>query len=170
VPSPSEPLEIGYGASTSFSGSIDEVRYHSRALTAAEVYADYAGGSADRSPAWSSGGSLTTPAGSSGSAYTGQSLAGFASDPDTGDTLTFTKLSGPAWLTIASKAAFALVTPEGRGRLPRIGTVNARTNPPATYAAALRRLSGKLVTRRCTARCGAHGLFRLNARGKSRAS
>jgi hypothetical protein len=39
-------------------------------------------------------------------AYSG-SLAGDASDPDVGDTLTFSKVSGPAWLTVAGNGALS---------------------------------------------------------------
>jgi len=42
------------------------------------------------------------PKGLSGNAYT-QSLVDFAKDPDPKDTLTFTKVSGPAWLTLSTK-------------------------------------------------------------------
>jgi fibronectin type 3 domain-containing protein len=56
-------------------------------------------------PAWLSS-SLTKPVVTVGQAYTysGASLAGDATDLDTayGDTLTFTKISGPAWLTVAA--------------------------------------------------------------------
>lgn len=53
------------------------------------------------------GNPITLPAATANTAYTGQSLAGFATDPDTaqGDTLTFSKVSGPAWLTVAANGA-----------------------------------------------------------------
>ena len=35
-------------------------------------------------------------------AYTGQSLAGLATDADAGDTITYSKVSGPAWLAVAA--------------------------------------------------------------------
>lgn len=44
---------------------------------------------------------LTTAAATAGQPYTA-SLAALATDPDAGDTLTFSKVSGPAWLTIAA--------------------------------------------------------------------
>jgi hypothetical protein len=40
-------------------------------------------------------------------AYTGQTLAGSATDIDPGDTLTYSKLSGPAWLAVASNGALS---------------------------------------------------------------
>ena len=43
----------------------------------------------------------TLPHALDGNAYSA-SIASAASDPDAGDTLTFTKLDGPAWLTVAS--------------------------------------------------------------------
>lgn len=39
--------------------------------------------------------------------YTGQTLAGAASDDDAGDTLTYSKVSGPAWLSVASNGALS---------------------------------------------------------------
>jgi methionine-rich copper-binding protein CopC len=39
--------------------------------------------------------------------YTGQTLAGMASDPDAGDTLTYSKISGPAWLSVAPDGALS---------------------------------------------------------------
>ncbi|BCX49009.1 peptidase M11 [Haloferula helveola] len=41
-----------------------------------------------------------------GTAYAG-SIAGDASDPDVGDTLTFSKLSGPAWLSVAANGSLS---------------------------------------------------------------
>ncbi len=42
-----------------------------------------------------------------GSAYTGQTLNGRATDPDAGDTITYSKISGPAWLSIESNGAIS---------------------------------------------------------------
>ncbi len=39
--------------------------------------------------------------------YAGQTLAGSATDSDAGDTLTYSKLSGPAWLTVAPNGALS---------------------------------------------------------------
>ncbi|MES2997702.1 MAG: LamG-like jellyroll fold domain-containing protein [Verrucomicrobiota bacterium] len=49
---------------------------------------------------------LTKPAGSTGVVYSG-SLAADASDVDAGDTLTFSKVSGPAWLNVAANGALS---------------------------------------------------------------
>lgn len=35
-------------------------------------------------------------------AYIGQTLAGLASDPDANATITYSKVSGPAWLSVSS--------------------------------------------------------------------
>jgi hypothetical protein len=53
-------------------------------------------------------GSLSTPAATAGTAYSA-SIAADASDADVpyGDVLTFTKASGPAWLTIAANGALS---------------------------------------------------------------
>ena len=43
----------------------------------------------------------------SGSAYTGQTLAGSATDVDAGTVLTYSKVSGPVWLSIATSGALS---------------------------------------------------------------
>lgn len=47
------------------------------------------------------------------SPYTGQTLAGKAVDPDAGDTLTFSKTSGPEWLIIAATGELSGTPPKG---------------------------------------------------------
>ena len=54
---------------------------------------------------------ITGAAGTQGVAYSA-TLAGTATDPDTGDTLRFSKVSGPAWLSIATNGALT-GTPSG---------------------------------------------------------
>ncbi len=46
-------------------------------------------------------------------AYTGQTLAGRATDVDAGDTLTYSKISGPSWLSVASNGALSGTPPLG---------------------------------------------------------
>jgi hypothetical protein len=46
-------------------------------------------------------------AASEGVAYTGQTLAGQATDSDGGDTITYSKVSGPAWLAVASNGTLS---------------------------------------------------------------
>jgi hypothetical protein len=52
---------------------------------------------------------VVAPAALADAAYTGESLADYAGDPnlDAGDTLTFEKLAGPAWLTIATNGTLS---------------------------------------------------------------
>ena len=42
-----------------------------------------------------------------GTAYTGQTLNGRATDPDAGDTITYSKVSGPAWLAVAANGTLS---------------------------------------------------------------
>jgi len=44
---------------------------------------------------------------SEGTAYTGQTLVGGATDPDAGEILTYSKVSGPAWLSVAPDGAMS---------------------------------------------------------------
>lgn len=57
------------------------------------------------------------------SAYSG-TVAGAATDPDAGDTLTYSKTSGPAWLTVGSNGALS-GTPETGDAGPNIFTLRA---------------------------------------------
>ncbi len=45
--------------------------------------------------------------------FSGETLAGTASDPDAGDTLTFAKVSGPTWLTLAPDGSLGGTPPVG---------------------------------------------------------
>ena len=47
-------------------------------------------------------------------AYTGQTLAGWASDPDAGGTITYSKVSGPVWLSVATDGTLS-GTPTSEG-------------------------------------------------------
>ncbi len=79
-----------------FNGRLDEFQIFNRALTTAEVAALVAG----RAPAFTVD-PLSKPAGTVGQPYE-QTLAGSAIDPDAGSTLTYSKVSGPKWLTVAA--------------------------------------------------------------------
>jgi hypothetical protein len=52
-----------------------------------------------------------TRTGTAGTALSGATLAGTATDPDVGATLTYTKVSGPTWLTIAANGALTGTPP-----------------------------------------------------------
>lgn len=55
----------------------------------------------NHAPAWAAS-PFSTPSARVNVAYSGQTLAAFGSDPDAGDAVTFSKINGPSWLTVAS--------------------------------------------------------------------
>lgn len=68
--------------------------------------------------------------------YTGQTLAGTAADPDAGDIVTYSKVSGPAWLTVAANGALTGTPAAGEvGSIP--WTVRATDGSGATADATL---------------------------------
>jgi len=71
----------------------------------------------------------------SGSAYSGN-IASDASDPNTGDTITFSKVSGPAWLSVASDGTLS-GTPAVSDECPNYFTVRATDNHGASTDAIL---------------------------------
>jgi len=89
-----------------FSGRIDEFRIHNHALSGSDVYTLW-GQSANSPPVFSAD-PITKPVATEDANYSasGQSLAGDASDPN-GGTLTFTKVSGPSWLSVAASGALS---------------------------------------------------------------
>lgn len=82
-----------------FNGRLDEVRIADYALTDTEIAALAADSPDNYPPAFTSD-PINKPACLPGKAYSG-SLIYNAGDIDTGDTLTFSKVSGPAWLTVS---------------------------------------------------------------------
>ena len=82
-----------------FNGRVDDFRVYARALGGADVWTLW-GQSANQPPVFSVS-TLTLPAASAVEPYAAQNLAPYASDPD-GQALTFTKLDGPAWLSVAA--------------------------------------------------------------------
>lgn len=74
---------------------------------------------------------------SEGTAYTGQSLAGSATDVDAGDTITYSKVSGPAWLGVAANGALTGTPPSGSSGLNTF-IVRATDGSSATDDAELR--------------------------------
>jgi hypothetical protein len=86
-----------------FSGTIDEVAVYPRALTAAEIQAHYA--VRNRLPPRFSQDSFTLADATAGRRYT-NTVAGRASDPN-GETLLYTRSSGPAWLSIAANGVLS---------------------------------------------------------------
>jgi autotransporter-associated beta strand protein len=79
---------------------------------------------------------FTTAGASEGVAYTGQTLAGKAADADIGDTITYSKVSGPSWLAIASNGALSGTPPSGSAGLNSF-VVRATDSASATADATL---------------------------------
>ncbi|MGL4400085.1 MAG: Ig-like domain-containing protein [Luteolibacter sp.] len=66
----------------------------------------------NRAPVFT-GNPIYAPDASENAAYTGQSLAGKALDPDAGDTITYWKISGPEWLGVATDGQLSGTPPPG---------------------------------------------------------
>lgn len=99
-----------WNADPYFSGRIDDFRIYNHALSGAAVY-NLWGQSANAPPLFVSD-PLTRSAALKDAAYTGQTLAGSATDAD-GNTLTFSKVSGPAWLNVATSGVLSGVPANG---------------------------------------------------------
>ena len=56
---------------------------------------------------------MISPAGTEKAIYVGGTLATSATDPDAGDTITFSKVSGPAWLVVAKSGVLGGTPPSG---------------------------------------------------------
>jgi autotransporter-associated beta strand protein len=79
-----------------FNGSLDEVEIADYAFTAAQVAALFT----NIAPQFAS--NMITSVSSTQTLAYSSSIAGTATDANPGDTLTYTKLSGPAWLNVAA--------------------------------------------------------------------
>lgn len=93
-----------YSADPLFSGRIDDFRIYSYALSGAEIWTLW-GGSTNNPPMFA-GDPIGLPDAAEGKTYTGQTLASFASDADS-NPLTFSKIGGPAWLTVAANGTLS---------------------------------------------------------------
>jgi hypothetical protein len=87
-----------------FNGRVDDFRIYAKALDGAEVWSLW-GQSANHAPVFSPS-LIVLPVANARQPYTGQTLAPFASDSD-GNALTFTKLYGPGWLTVAANGTLS---------------------------------------------------------------
>jgi hypothetical protein len=83
-----------------FNGRLDEVHVAGYALSNAQITALYNGTAGNIAPAFRSN-PVTKPNATQGSAYS-KTLVYDASDFDAGGMLTFSKVSGPTWLTVAA--------------------------------------------------------------------
>ena len=75
------------------------------------LYSSYTNSSIPRAPVFGTD-PIAKPDATSGTAYTGQTLAGSATDAN-GGTLTYTKVSGPAWLNVAANGALSGTPADG---------------------------------------------------------
>jgi hypothetical protein len=97
-----------------FNGRIDDFRIYNYALSASEI------AMLSLPPSFTSD-PIDKPDAIEDAAYTGQTLAGDASDPDS-DPLTFSKVSGPAWLTVSTDGSLS-GTPSDSDTGPNVFTV-----------------------------------------------
>jgi fibronectin type 3 domain-containing protein len=96
-----------WNADAYFNGRIDDFRIHNYALTGKEIYTLWGQGGSNVPPAFSAN-PMTFSSATEDSNYSaaGQTLAGTATDAN-GGALTYTKVSGSAWLTVASNGALS---------------------------------------------------------------
>ncbi len=87
-----------------FNGRIDDFRIYNYALAGSDIW-NLWGQSADNPPVFAAD-PLILPDGNATTAYTGQTLANYAGDSDD-DLLTFSKVSGPAWLNVAANGTLS---------------------------------------------------------------
>lgn len=92
-----------WNADPLFNGRIDDFRIYNYALSGSDIWALW-GGSAASPPAFTDD-PVLMPNAVQSSPYTGQSLSGHVSGGQ--GTLTFSKLTGPSWLTVASNGTLS---------------------------------------------------------------
>lgn len=80
-----------------FNGRIDDFRVYGKALNGSDIWSIW-GQSVNQAPVFNPT-LITLPSASALQPFTGLTLATYASDPD-GNPLTYSKLSGPAWMTV----------------------------------------------------------------------
>lgn len=123
-PSTLDDLNVWLGRSnwsgdSNADATFDEARLYDYALNAQQVLGNYQAGPdvlpsdipVNQAPVFA-GNPINKSAGVIGVAYSG-SLSSDASDPNPTDTLTFSKTSGPAWLTVASNGTLSGTPPAG---------------------------------------------------------
>jgi len=118
-----------------FIGIMEDVAIYGIALTAAQVQAHYSAAS-NRPPVFAVN-PFTVPGVNAGAAYA-VSIATNASDPN-GDAITFSKISGPAWLAVAANGVLS-GTPLAGDLGPNSFVVRA-TDPASLFANATMNLS-----------------------------
>ena len=93
-----------FNADPPFNGRIDDFRIFNYSLSGSQIWKLW--GQSSNNPPTFNPGPITIPYANVNTAYSGQTLANFASDPD-GSTITFSKVSGPTWLTVASNGSLS---------------------------------------------------------------
>ena len=120
-PSTLDDLNVWLGRSnwsgdSNADATYDEFRVYDYALSAQEILGNYQAGpdvltSDGRAPAFVAN-PLAKPSATVGAPYSA-SIGGDASDPDPGDTITFSKTAGLAWLSVAPDGALSGTPPAG---------------------------------------------------------
>jgi hypothetical protein len=89
-----------YNGDPYFNGRIDNFRIYNHGLTGNDVYSLWGQGGSNSAPTFTAD-PMIKAAATEDAAYTGQTLSGSATDAN-GGTLTYSKVTGPAWLSVAS--------------------------------------------------------------------
>jgi len=105
-----------WGADNNADATYDEFRSYDYALNAQQVLGNYQAGpdvitSGNQAPLFTAN-PFSKASATLGVAYSG-SIAGDASDPNAGDTVSFSKTGGPAWLSVASNGNLSGTPPGG---------------------------------------------------------
>ncbi len=101
-----------FSADPLFNGRIDEFRIFNHALSGSQIW-NLWGQNANNPPKFSSN-LIDLPNARTNAAYSGQTLANFAADPE-GNTISFSKISGPTWLNVASNGTLSGTPGSGTG-------------------------------------------------------
>ncbi|MGC4014045.1 MAG: glycosyl hydrolase [Luteolibacter sp.] len=117
-----------FAADPYFGGILDDVQFLPYALSDAKVAAMQT----NTAPVFTNS-TITGSAGTQNVAYSG-TLAGSATDADAGDTITYSKAEGPAWLTIAANGALSGTPGYDDGGLQEFIVVATDTSGVSTYA------------------------------------
>ena len=100
-----------WGADSNADATYDEFRIYDYALNTQQILGNYNAGpdliTSDNQPPVFTANPFSKPAATIAVAYSGQSISGSATDPDAGDTLTYSKTGGPSWLTVGTNGALS---------------------------------------------------------------
>ena len=118
-----------------FKGLMDDFRIYNRSLSSAEITALYSGYMGTNSPPTWNANPIVEANATVDTPYTG-TIADHASDPDAGDTVTISKVSGPAWLSVAGNGALS-GTPTSGDAGPNTFTVEVSDGKGGEDTAAL---------------------------------